>query len=330
MADNSGHSFRPLRADDLDAVVSLDGRIIGNPRRGFFEKRLAAAATPDAFLTIAAEKDGTLAGFAFARIQDGDFGDTRKVAVLDIIGIAPDEQGKGLGLALIDGMEAKMRKRGISVLRTQAEWSNDRVMGFFARSGFALAPRMVVERPTEGRGDEVEISTQQQTFDSDMEDHSDPGGDDFVALSRDRFPVRSLEEGDLPAIIRIDKKLTGADRGGYFQEKMAEVMRESGIRISLIAESDGSSAGYIMARVDYGEFGRTDSAAVIDTIGVDPAYAHQGIGHALMSQLLANLSVLRVDTVRSMVRWNNYGLIGFLENCGFTPSQRVVLTKTIQ
>ena len=37
------------------------------------------------------------------------------------------------------------------------------------------------------------------------------GSDEFDALSRDRIPVRSMAEGDLEAIVRIDAKITGRD-----------------------------------------------------------------------------------------------------------------------
>ena len=50
-----------------------------------------------------------------------------------------------------------------------------------------------------------------------------------------------------------------------------------------------------MARVDLGEFGRVETTAVIDTIGVDPDYQNKGVGRALVSQLLTNLGTLRVE-----------------------------------
>ncbi len=47
-------------------------------------------------------------------------------------------------------------------------------------------------------------------------------------------------------------------------------------RPTLAPEVDGAPAGFVMARVDFGEFGRPEPAAVIDTIGVDPG--HGGLG----------------------------------------------------
>jgi len=166
-------------------------------------------------------------------------------------------------------------------------------------------------------------------LDAGVPDFSGAEGDDFEALSRDRYPVRSLREDDLEAIVRIDEKLTGHDRSGYFKAKLREVMSETGVRVSLVAEVDGRPAGYVMARVDYGDFGRAEPGAVIDTIGVDPGLGHHGVGTALLSQLLANLDSLHVERVQTRVTWNNLSLLGFLDRNGFVPAQQLVLAKVI-
>ena len=160
-------------------------------------------------------------------------------------------------------------------------------------------------------------------------DYSDPGSDDFDALSRDKVWVRSLVQEDFESVVRIDNRITGQDRRSFFERKFREVLFESGVRMSLIAEIDGMVVGFMMARVDFGEFGRTSSEAVIDTLGVAKAFREQHVGQALLSQLLANLSTLQVETVRSEVEWNNFGLLGFLESCGFLPSQRLALSCSL-
>ncbi|MBZ0214996.1 MAG: GNAT family N-acetyltransferase [Fimbriimonadaceae bacterium] len=154
-------------------------------------------------------------------------------------------------------------------------------------------------------------------------DFSDENGDDFEALSRDVIPVRSMIADDINHLISIDRRITGMTRKAFYQRKVTEALEESGIRISLIAEIDGLPVGFIMARVDFGEFGRTESEAVIDTLGVNPGISHQHVGLAMMSQLLANLSVLKVERVRTEVNWDQFDLLGFLKACGFEPAQRL-------
>ncbi len=154
-----------------------------------------------------------------------------------------------------------------------------------------------------------------------------PAPPDYGPLARDRVPVRTVAEQDLRALIAIDRRITGRDRSVYFERKLHEALHESDVRVSLVAERDGSVAGFIMARVDLGEYGRLEPTAVLDTIGVDPDYRHQGIGQALLSQLLVNLTTLRVERVRSEIDWRDRELLAFLDRCGFHPSQQLCLDQ---
>jgi ribosomal protein S18 acetylase RimI-like enzyme len=154
-------------------------------------------------------------------------------------------------------------------------------------------------------------------------------GPDYGPLARDRIPVRTMVESDLGALIAIDRRITGTDRTAYFKRKLAELLHESDVRVSLVAERDGRPVGFIMASVDFGEFGRIEPMAVMDTIGVDPDYRDQGIGRALLSQLLINLMTLRVENIRTEIEWRDQALLGFLSRCGFGPSQQLCFEQTI-
>lgn len=154
-------------------------------------------------------------------------------------------------------------------------------------------------------------------------DYGKPARADFGPLARDRIPVRSMSEKDLAALAGIDRRITGRDRTHYFEGKLAEALNESDVRVSLVAEIDGTPVGFIMARVDLGEFDRTDPSAIMDTIGVDPDFSGHGVGRALISQLLVNLGTLRVEEIFTEVEWSDHGLASFLDKCGFRPSQQL-------
>ena len=178
-------------------------------------------------------------------------------------------------------------------------------------------------------GKRTSIEIPERVGDAAEIDYGRPADADFEPLARDLIPVRSMVESDLRALIAIDRRITGRDRSAYFERKLEEVLRESDVRISLVAELDGHPVGFIMARVDLGEFGRTDSAAVMDTIGVDPDYGNRGVGRALLSQLLVNLTTLRVDKVLTEVDWSARELLGFLDRCGFHPSSNLCFDHNI-
>ncbi len=141
------HRLRALRPEDLESVIDIDRRLTGRARRGFFEKRLEAAqGGAGTFIVMATEDEGTLTGYAIARVRGGEFGDERPVAMIDSIGVDPDRQHAGLGALLIDGIARAMKKLGIAELRTQVDWADRDLIGFFARCGFSVTQRLVLER----------------------------------------------------------------------------------------------------------------------------------------------------------------------------------------
>ena len=335
-------TFRSLYPEDIGQVTKIESSLTGIPRRAFLEKRLAAATAnlgavfvdeiggmaldpqvmPDSFITCAALDEKKLAGYGFARILEGEFGATSAIVELDDIGVDPDYQGKGVGKMIIAGIEERMKKRHLSTLRTQVVWSNLSQIGFFAAAGFTLASGQIIERQTSPLGEDL-AEVAPDKMEGRWQAHS---GD---KSARGHIEVRPLKWEDLWAVDRIDAKLTGLDRSAYCAAKFREVLDESGIRVSMVAEEDGIVTGFIMARADFGEFGRVDKTAVLDTIGVHPAYEGCGIGHALLSQLLINLAALQVESVRTKVERDNFGLWSFLAKRGFKPSQRLLLTKEI-
>ena len=295
---------RPLTADDVQAVVLIDRERSGRARTEFYAKRFQTlAGEPASVVAIGAQEGTRLVGFAFAHLIDGEFGSASPVGVLDAIGVLPEEQREGVATALLDGLERALAARGVGELRTQADWTEHGIAAFFAASGFRLSPRVVLER----------------ALDRPLSDE----------LALEQPPVRAMTKGDLPAIIRLDRKITGRDRTAYLTRKAGEVTRESAIRMSLVAEVDGHVAGFLMARVDFGEFGRAEPTAVLDTIGVEPAYPRQGVASALLEQLLLQLATLRAEQVVTEVALDQIPLLAFLGRTGFGRSQRLAFEKVI-
>lgn len=319
-------TIRPLTSADLEPVIAIDKANSGSSRRGFFEKRLAAAlASPGDYVYVGLEDGGKLIGYAMARLIEGEFGQAHKLARLDAIAVEAGYQHHGAGHRLLDAVKAVLKRKEVVAFECQVDWADRALLGFLGDSGFALAPALVLARSTE------ELTTYSdadlaEDEDGPETDFSSPEGDAAAALSHDRIPVRSMTAEDLAPMIRIDRKRSGQDRTAYYERKQAEALNEAGVRVSLVAEMDGYPVGFIMARVDFGEFGHTIREAVMDTMAVDPGYEGQGVGRALMNQLVSNLSVLRVETVRTEVAWNDSNLIGYFDAAGFSPAQRMTVT----
>jgi GNAT superfamily N-acetyltransferase len=329
-------TFRRTAAQDMDSVIALDAAIVGYARRFYFERRLKAAlAQPARHVQFSVEQGGKFVGFLMARQLLGEFGRAEPALRLEAIGVAEGEQGHGIGTALLAKLESEAKRIGMPVIRTTASWRHHTIMQFFDHAGFELSKNLVVECAIRTHhlaayeGDKVLAPAHLTHFSTSEVDYSSEAENEFEALARNKIDVRTLKAADLNDIVRIDHGVSGRRREPYIRELVDEAMSDSAVRVSLVAHVDGIAAGFVMARTDFGDFGRAEPVAVLDTIGVDPDYAHQGVGHALLSQLFVNLGGLRVERVESVVARENFGLLGFLYDVGFEPSQRLSFVKQV-
>jgi GNAT superfamily N-acetyltransferase len=146
-AATKDNNVRPLLSTDLERVIAIDSAHVGEPRRRFFEKRLAHAEQHrEDFVHVGVARDGVLVGFAFARILRGEFGREQAMATLDAFGVERGSQDRGVGRALMNGLTEVLRRKGVQSLQSQADWTNHVLLRFFDASGFGLAPRLILER----------------------------------------------------------------------------------------------------------------------------------------------------------------------------------------
>ncbi len=325
-------TLRRLARTDLDAVVDIDAIAEGRMRRPYFERRLAAALRePAAYVQFAAVLDDRLAGYVLAHVLEGEFGRDVPAMSIEAIGARYDAKGAGVGRRLLDALADDARKRGIRELRTQARWNDHAMLRWLDDNGFAVAANHIVDcaiaggaydpnrdaAPVAAQGGQREIA------------YDGTQSNDFEHLARDVADIRLMQSADLSDVVRIDAASTGRARDAYMERKLAEAMHDSAIRVSLVARVDDALAGFLTARVDLGDFGRTEPVAVLDTIGVHPDCRHRRVAHALLSQLFVNLGGLRIERAETVVAPHDVELLGFFYAVGFAPSQRIPFARAL-
>jgi ribosomal protein S18 acetylase RimI-like enzyme len=148
--------------------------------------------------------------------------------------------------------------------------------------------------------------------------------------ARDAIVIRSLRPEDQQAVINIDASILGRRREEFFKLKLRQAFADTGIALSLAAELEGRVAGFLLARLYYGEFGVTERVAVMDVFGVHPDFRGRRVGSALLDQLRTNLLGVGVRTLQTVVAWDNGELVAFFRRQGFLPAPRLCLDLDLE
>ncbi len=148
--------------------------------------------------------------------------------------------------------------------------------------------------------------------------------------ARDQVLVRNLRSEDHEAVVAIDARAVGRRRDEFFRLKLRQALTDTGIAVSLAAELDGIVAGFLLARLYYGEFGVTERVAVLDVLGVHPDFRGRHVGAALVDQLRTNLLALGIRTLQTEVSWDSFDLLAFFRHEGFRPAPRLCLDLDLE
>lgn len=123
-------ALRPMRRDDLPAVLEIERRSFAQPwSRAFFEKELA---TPFARLVVAEEHGGpasAIVGYTCRwRVTD-------EVHLLNVA-VHPERRGRSIGRLLVEAVIVEARDTGAAVLFLEVRAGNVVARRLYRRLGF--------------------------------------------------------------------------------------------------------------------------------------------------------------------------------------------------
>lgn len=131
---------------DPEAVVAIDVVAGGRRRPRYFELMLERAVKQAALqVSLAAEVDGHVVGFAIVSLYYGEYGVGEPTASLDAIGVDPANRGQHIGKALLRQLRLNLSALRVSTLRTEVSWDDFDLLGFFKKEGFAPAHRLCLD-----------------------------------------------------------------------------------------------------------------------------------------------------------------------------------------
>lgn len=139
--------IRAMKEGDRHALVEIDRLITGRDRSGYFDRKLEEALyESDVRVSLVAELDDEIVGFAMARVDFGEFGRVGPVAVLDTIGVHPDFRDRGIGRALLSQLLMNLMSLRVETIRTEISWDEHGLLAFADRCGFRPSQQLCLER----------------------------------------------------------------------------------------------------------------------------------------------------------------------------------------
>ena len=141
--------IRLMKADDFDAVVGIDQKVLKTSRPAYHEMKFERLFKSKEYLPtslVAEEEDGTVVGFVMGELYMGEFGIFQEQATLDTIGIDPNYRLKGIGAQLINEFMDHLRSLGVQKVNTLVDRKDSKLTHFFSSNQFSPSETINLER----------------------------------------------------------------------------------------------------------------------------------------------------------------------------------------
>lgn len=161
MSEQDKIEIRPVKLEDIDSILSIDTEIraarnvityrkltaeyILSAGRGIppqenpasYVRSLTGDAAPLLNLSFVAEVNGQVRGFILgqvARVRESAV----EIGVIQMIGVHPDYQRRGIGSRLVRALADKYRSQGIKVIRIGVDYRDKSLLGLVEHVGFGV------------------------------------------------------------------------------------------------------------------------------------------------------------------------------------------------
>lgn len=139
--------MRVLRQGDLDAIVAIDAFASKEPRREYYERKIAGILNKNANIntSIVCEIDGKVVGFVMGYVFFGEFGITDATSTIDTLGVHPDFRKHGVAAEMLDTFMMNMKAAGVQKVYTLVNWDDFALEKFFTANKFVPSKRVNYE-----------------------------------------------------------------------------------------------------------------------------------------------------------------------------------------
>ena len=142
-------NIRLMKADDFEAIVEIDNKVLKSSRREYYSMRFEKLFQSKDYLPasfVAENQDGVVVGFIMGELYMGEYGISIEEAKLDTIGVDPEYQKNGIGKLLINEFMDHLKKLEVHKINTLVDWKDSGLINFFSANKFIPSTTINLER----------------------------------------------------------------------------------------------------------------------------------------------------------------------------------------
>ena len=126
---------RKMTVRDIDQVLRLDEKIMGRPHAAYFESQCDAYIKRAPDTCLVAEHRNHVVGFVLGDVRGWEFA-SELAGWLEVIGVDPNYQGRGISQMLLRDLFTSFRRAGVAVANTMVNWNDGDLVDYFRAQGF--------------------------------------------------------------------------------------------------------------------------------------------------------------------------------------------------
>ncbi len=145
MSPAEDFTIRTLQKDDLNAIVEIDEKVLGETRRSYWEGKLEMMNKKSSQVSLVVEISGEVVGFILGDISGWEFGVPETIGWIDTIAVDPAYQKRGLARALTHELIRNLKALGVKTIYTLVSWNDWDLLQFFHAMEFTRGDMINLE-----------------------------------------------------------------------------------------------------------------------------------------------------------------------------------------
>ena len=133
-----------MQQEDINTILAIEEATTGKRTKELEDTANFLLEHGDPHSTLVAELDGKMVGFIIGERKLWEFGVSQETGWIKSLGVYPDYQGRGVGIALGNALLEHYRSIGIKVVRTLVDW-HDPLTHYFRHLGFEISSQVALE-----------------------------------------------------------------------------------------------------------------------------------------------------------------------------------------